>query len=144
MKSKLIMAAIALSATSFVGLSAGVAGASNNANGTALYTNQFFCGGAQDLSQPTDGFVNFHVTGDTVTLNYHVKGGLPNATDYVYGYDSFCTNDAFLGSFTTNSNGVGNATFTYTKTTGSTSVWTFAFEQNATSVVDTESLLATP
>ena len=94
--------------------------------------------------RPTDGFVNFHVTGNTVTLNYHVKGGLANATVYVYGYDSFCNYDGYLGSLTTNSNGVGNANFTYTATAGFTTVWTFANEVSATGFQTSESLGVTP
>ena len=54
------------------------------------------------------GFVNAHrnfVT-DTIIVNIHMKDGLPNAR-----YDVFIKCLRGLGSFFTNSNGVGNATF---------------------------------
>lgn len=145
MKNKLLCAAAiaALLTVPCFGLGAGVASAATNANGSPLYQNQFFCGGAQNLTQTTDGFVNFHLTGTTVTMNYHVKGGVPNATDSVWGYDGRYCNPVFLGTFTTNANGVGNADFSFTVNPGATSVYTFAFEQSATQFVDTMTPLTT-
>jgi hypothetical protein len=143
MKLKMGLAALAaVAAVAF--MPAVVAGASANANGTTLYTNNSYCHGAFDTSQPTAGFVNFHVDGTTVNLNYHVKGGRANGTEYVYGYDSFCHFDAYLGSFTTNSNGVGNADLSYTVPAGTTEVWTFGYDCNASGCTTVESLAATP
>lgn len=121
--------------------------ASDNANVTPLYSNSDSCGGAPASSQTAanqQGFANFHLDGQTVTLNYHVKGGDPDATYYVYGYDSFCHFDAFLGTIVTNGNGVGNADFSYTIPAGATTVWTFSFHAPFGFAQDVETPAVTP
>jgi hypothetical protein len=57
---------------------------------------------------PDGGFINAHINlqRETLTFNVHVRGGLPNTT-----YDVFVRCLAHLGTLTTNSHGVGNATF---------------------------------
>lgn len=104
--------------------------AADNANVTPLYANSFSCNGAPASSQVPanqEGFVNFHLDGTTVTLNYHIKDAKPDATYYVFGYSGFCNYDGYVGSLVTNSNGVANADFTYTASTGTTQVWTLAY-----------------
>ncbi len=59
------------------------------------------------IANGTDaGFVNFHRVGNVVSFNVHLQGVQPNATFFVA---LACVN--FVGTITTNSNGVGNGTF---------------------------------
>jgi hypothetical protein len=119
--------------------------AADNSSGDTLYSSQDFCHGASSpVAADAQGFVNFHLDGNTVTLNYHVKGGPADATIYVYGYSGFCNFDAFLGTVTTNSNGVGNADFTYAKQAADTEVWTFAYSSPFGLAQDVESSAVTP
>lgn len=122
--------------------------ASDNANGTPLYINSRTCGGAPAASQTAanqQGFVNFHLDGQTVTVIYHVKDGAPDATYSVFGYEGYCGLKGLLGSLTTNNNGVANATFTYTIDPGQTQVWTFSEHSPYTSLADfAETPLVTP
>lgn len=58
--------------------------------------------------EPDGGFVNAHINlvRETLIFNVHVRGGLPDTT-----YDVYVRCLATLGTLTTNSQGVGNATF---------------------------------
>jgi hypothetical protein len=110
-----------------LGLSAAApAMASDNANGATLYAGNYQCGGASNLSAP-QGFVNFHETGDQLTLIIHIKGALPDTNYAGFLYDEFCTPDFSGGAIPvihTNSNGVGNATVTVTARPGATYFFT--------------------
>ena len=80
-----------------------------------------FCG-ADLPALPVIGFANYHRTGNTVTVQYHLKNGHPN-TEYsiVSLWTAPCT---YLGDFsapiTTNKNGVANATGSITVPAGAT------------------------
>jgi hypothetical protein len=103
-----------------VGLaSAGAASASDNANGATLYAGNYQCDGASNLASP-QGFVNYHETGNQLTLIIHIKDALPDTTYAGFLYDAYCTPDfgGAIPEITTNSNGVGNATVTVTATPG--------------------------
>jgi hypothetical protein len=119
-KIKAILAAASVACLALLGLS-GTAMASDNGNGATLYANNFQCGGATNLATPA-GFVNFHETGDQLTLIVHVQKAEPNDTYSFFLYDEFCTPDtgATILTVTTNSNGVGNGTVTVTATPGAT------------------------
>jgi hypothetical protein len=104
---------------------AGAASASDNANGATLYAGNYQCDGASaagaNLSQP-QGFVNYHETGNQLTLVIHIKDALPDTTYAGFMYDAFCTPDfdGPIPNITTNDNGVGNATVTVTVRPGMT------------------------
>lgn len=110
-----------------VGLTtAGAASAADNANKVTLYSDADQCGGAPATAHADVGFVNLHQDGQTVTVIYHLKNGVPGATYYVSGYSGYCNYDGFLGTVVPNSNGVANATFTYTIPAADTTVWIFS------------------
>ena len=111
------LAAPALIAGAMLTATAGPALASDTANGAGIFANNFQCNVASNLATQT-GFVNFHQDGGTVTAIVHLKDAPPNNTINVWGYSGFCTFVAFLGTVTTNSNGVGNATFSYASPAG--------------------------
>jgi hypothetical protein len=130
LKLKALLGAAALASTAVLAATSTAALAADNASDTPLYANSYTCDGAQPAAQVAanaEGHVNFHLTGNTVTLNYHIKDGAPGATYYVFGYDSSCHYDAYLGSLVTNSNGVANADYTYSIPAGATTVWTVAY-----------------
>jgi hypothetical protein len=106
-------------------LAATAAHASDNANGATLYAGNYQCGGATNLSSP-QGFVNYHETGDQLTLVIHIKNALPDTTYSGFLYDAFCTPDSggVIVNTTTNSNGVGNSTVTVTVNPGATYFFT--------------------
>jgi hypothetical protein len=116
MRFKSALVAAAAAAGLIVSAAAPAAMASDNANVTGIYSGNYQCNGASNLASQA-GFVNFHESGSQVTAIVHLKGAPPNNTVDIYGYSGFCTFDAFLGSVDTNSNGVGNGTFTYTTNT---------------------------
>ena len=60
--------------------------------------------------KPVIGFVNFHRLGNRVSINFHLKDGSPNTNYVVSLWGQGCSFAAFLGSTTTNQNGVANFT----------------------------------
>jgi hypothetical protein len=106
-----LLSVAAIAALAVLGASS-TAHASDNANGAGIYQNNFQCNGASNLATQT-GFVNIHEDGDQVTVIVHLKDAPPNNKIFFFAYSGFCTFDASLGTVDTNSNGVGNATFTY-------------------------------
>ena len=122
--SVLMMLGITLFAT-------GVASAADNTQATS-YADNYQCQGASapgaDLSQPV-GFVNFHLSGDSLSMNYHLKGAQADTTYYVFLIDgstcAFIT--GVIGQLTTNSNGVANADFSSINVDGSSSYVVTAF-----------------
>jgi hypothetical protein len=54
------------------------------------------------------GFTNYHREGNTVSVNYHLKGALPNATYQVELWGNSCTFFGVITTLTTNENGVAN------------------------------------
>lgn len=119
---------------------AGAASASDNANGTTIYANNAYCGGAQVKTQPVEGFVNFHLAGTDLQVIVHLKNAAPDSTYYLYQYGNFCTFDNFLGTVDTNSNGVGNGNFDVTVPAGTASAFVYGFNSGQS----IESLSATP
>ena len=120
----------------------GTAHASDNSNGAVTYANNAYCGGAFFKNQPVAGFVNFHLSADTTSLQVlvHMKDAAPDATYYIYQYGGFCTYDNFLGTITTNDNGVGNLATTVTVPAGQGSYFVFM----ASTAGDAESVSVTP
>jgi hypothetical protein len=113
----IILTAAVAAAGLVTAMSAAPAMASDNANVAGLYANNYQCQGATNLSQPV-GFVNYHLAGDQLTVVIHLKGAQPNSTYYAFMEESSCTFVAWVPSFTTNANGVGNETATVTVAPG--------------------------
>ena len=63
------------------------------------------CSG-EDLAVKT-GFINFHRNGDSISVNVHIKSGVPNTT-----YEVFVRCVGSLGTIQTDDDGVGNGNFT--------------------------------
>jgi hypothetical protein len=123
-----VVAAVSAGLLTAGGVAATGALAATNGQGN-LYANNAYCGGAQDATQPGEGFIVVHRTDAThVSVNYHLKGAQPGATYTVWLYSGSCSFDATLGTVTANSNGVANANFKdVTVPAGDTSVFTFSF-----------------
>ena len=112
-----------------------VALADNASNAKAgIYLDKADCGGPNTSGYQQAGFVNYHRVGDTVTINYHLKGASPGATYYVWLVTTPCPTHgpAPLGTVTTNDNGVGNGVFSATVPSGDTEFYaTSATNPNA-------------
>jgi hypothetical protein len=114
-----------------------------NGNGD-LYSNNSFCGGAQNKTPANDvGSVTVHKSqgGGTVSVNYHLKDATPGATYTVYLYTGFCLFDAVLGTVTVNDHGVGNANFQdVTVPAGTTQAFTYSFDSPFTQTIESETV----
>jgi hypothetical protein len=117
--------AIATMASVPVLAAAGPALAADNAQGS-IYANNHSCGGADDTSQPVQGFMIVHQSGSSLHLNIHLQGAAPDATYYFYLYqDSSCLGP-LVAKIVTNHNGVGNANVDATLSSpADTSVYVF-------------------
>ncbi len=130
-KFRIVLAAAAIAGLGALGLAApALAASASNANGD-LYANNAFCNGAQNKTAANDvGFANFHRSqgGSSVSLEYHLKDALPNATYTVELFEGNCSFDKVLGTVTTNDQGVGNANFQDAAINpADTSFFTFSF-----------------
>jgi len=67
-----------------------------------------FCG-IDVPSLPHIGFANFHRNGDTVSVEYHLKGARPDTVYHFSLWGGPCVFIASLPDVTTNDNGVANA-----------------------------------
>jgi hypothetical protein len=84
-----------------------------------IQSGNFFCG--FDLtSAPVIGFTNYHRTGDTVSIEYHLKGAIPNATYTVSLWGDSCSYFGDVTSVTTNAKGVANGNGSITVPSSST------------------------
>jgi hypothetical protein len=66
-----------------------------------------FCG-ADVAALPVVGFTNYHRTGNTVSIEYHLKNALPDSTYIVELWGDACTFFGVITTVTTNGNGVAN------------------------------------
>ena len=55
------------------------------------------------------GFTNYHRKGNVVSIDYHLKNAVPNATYRVELWGNVCQPFGVVETVTTNSNGVANA-----------------------------------
>lgn len=131
LRSKLfsLLAIPALAATAALA-TAGAASASVTDNGTTIYANNGYCGGAFSKTQPVEGFINFHQNGTDLQVIVHLKDANPNSTYSLYQYGNFCDFQNTLGTVATNSNGVGNATFDVTIPAGTTTEFVYGFDSS--------------
>jgi hypothetical protein len=81
-------------------------GSANNPKAD-IQSGNAFCG-IDFPALPVIGFTNYHREGNTVSVNYHLKGALPNATYQVELWGDFCTFFGVITTVTTNANGVAN------------------------------------
>lgn len=109
-----------------------------------LFTNNAWCAGAQDRTQPGGGFVNFHrPDAATVHVEVHLKDAAPGATYTLSLYRDFCTFDATLGTVTTNGNGTGNLNTDVTVPAASSQFFVFGSEFSGSGFADVESVQVT-
>jgi hypothetical protein len=101
-------------------------GSANNPK-APIQENNSFCG-ADLPALRVIGFVNYHRTDNTVTVNWHFKDAMPNFTYQIQLWRDACTFHAILGSITTNQNGVGNLTASVTVPPTSTRFFATAFK----------------
>jgi hypothetical protein len=86
-----------------------------------------FCG-ADVPTLPVIGFVNYHRQGNVVSINYHLKNGVPNATYFVSLWGDACSFFGNVATITTNGNGVANASGSVTVPPTSTRFFATALE----------------
>ena len=105
MKKNLVFAAV-VSAAFWLMAGIGLAASPNNPKAD-IQSGNFFCG-ADLTAAPVLGFTNYHRTGNTVTIEYHLKGAIPNATYIVSLWGNSCTKFGDVTTVKTNGNGVAN------------------------------------
>ena len=86
--------------------------------------------GADLTALPVVGFTNYHRTGNSVTVQYHLKNALPNATYVVQLWGDACSYFGTVTTITTNSNGVANGTGSLTVPATSTRFFATAWGPN--------------
>ncbi len=97
----------------------GLAGA-DSANNPAA---PVFQGDASCCFQQTGtvfGFTNYHRVGNTVSIEYHIKSGVPNSTYTVELWVHLCSYFGSVTTVTTNANGGANGNGDITVPAGST------------------------
>lgn len=131
----------ACAAAAVLGASSALAAANTQGD---LFTNNAWCAGAQDKTQPAGGFVNFHrPDAATVHVEVHLKDAAPDATYTLSLYRDFCTFDASLGTVTTNDNGVANLNTDAAVPAGSGQFFVFGSEFSGSGFGDVESVQVT-
>lgn len=86
--------------------------------------------GADLTALPVVGFTNYHRTGNSVSVQYHLKNALPNATYIVQLWGDACSYFGTVTTITTNSNGVANGTGSLTVPATSTRFFATAWGPN--------------
>jgi len=118
---------VALIAAGVSALSAS-ADSSNNPKAD-IQAGNGFCG-ADVPTLPVIGFTNYHRTGNTVSIEYHLKGAVPNATYVVQLCGDTCSFFGVVTTVTTNSNGVANGNGSITVPASSTRFFATGFGPN--------------
>ena len=90
-----------------------------------VQAGNFFCG-ADAASLPTIGFVNYHRSGDTVQVEFHLKGARPNENYFISLWGDACSFFGNLGTVKTNKNGVANLNASLDVPTGTTRIFATA------------------
>ncbi len=122
----LTMALIALTAAGAFALSASADSPKNpKAN---IQSGNFFCGANTAL--PVMGFTNYHRQGNTVSIEYHLKNGIPNSTYRVELWGNSCSFFGVVTTVTTNSHGVANGNGSITVPAASTRFFATAWGPN--------------
>src|SRR5262245_13237627 len=89
-----------------------------------------FCG-ADVPELPVIGFVNYHRTGDTIAIQYHIEKGRPNEDYRIQVWGDFCTFFGELGTIRTNKNGVANFNGTIEVPETTTRIFATAWNDNS-------------
>jgi len=84
-----------------------------------IQSGNAFCG-IDASTLPVIGFTNYHRDGDTVSVNYHLKGALPNAMYRIELWGNTCSFFGVVTTVTTNANGVANGNGSVTVPSAST------------------------
>ena len=100
-------------------------GSANNPKADIQQGN-FFCG-ANHPELAVIGFVNYHRSGNTVSVNFHLKGAVPKTSYRIELWGDACTPFGILGTVTTNPHGVANLTASQTVPAASTRFFATAF-----------------
>ena len=82
-------------------------GASPNNPKADIQQGNFFCG-ADLPALPVIGFTNYHRSGDTVSINFHLKKARPNTTYEIQLWGDACSFFGVVTTVTTNAKGVAN------------------------------------
>ena len=94
-----------------------------------IQSGNFFCG-ADMPALPVIGFTNYHRTGDTVSVNFHLKDGIPNSVYRVELWGDACSFFGVVDTVTTNKKGVANANGSVTVPPTSTRFFAAGFGPN--------------
>jgi hypothetical protein len=121
------MVMVALIATGASALSAS-AGSSNNPKAD-IQAGNGYCG-ADMTALPVVGFTNYHRTGNTVSIEYHLKNAIPNSTYIVELWGNTCSFFGVVTTITTNGNGVANGNGNITVPATSTRFFATAWGPN--------------
>lgn len=121
---------------------AGGNGSANNPK-APIQENNAACG-ADLPALRVIGFVNYHRTGNTVTINWHFKDAMPNFTYQIQLWRDACTFHAILGTITTNKKGVGNLTASVAVPPTSTRFFATAFKPVPGFFDDTPAVILLP
>src|SRR5215218_284219 len=84
------------------------AGSANNPN-ASIQQGNLFCG-ADRPDLPVIGFSNYHRSGNTVSVNFHLKNAMPKANYRIELWGNSCSFFGIVKTVKTNSHGVANAT----------------------------------
>jgi hypothetical protein len=103
-------------------------GSANNPKADVQQGNHF-CG-ANHPEFPVIGFVNYHRSGTTVSVNFHLKGAAAKTSYRIELWGDTCTRFGILGTVTTNPHGVANLTGSATVPAASTRFFATAFGPN--------------
>jgi hypothetical protein len=125
----------------FLALSTPAATGSDNNPKADIQSGNFFCG-ADLPALPVIGFTNYHRTGNTVSINFHLKGATPNTTYQIELWGNACTFFGIITTVTTNKQGVANANGSMTVPAASTRF--FATALGPTGYSDTPAVTLTP
>jgi hypothetical protein len=116
---KLLLTAALLSCAALAGVALSARADSANNPKADIQSGNSFCG-ADVSTLPVIGFTNYHREGNSVSIEYHLKNGIPNSTYQVQLWGNACS---FLGLVTTvktNGNGVANGNGSLTVPAAST------------------------
>lgn len=116
-KRMLAVAIVALVALGVFALSA--AAASGNNPKAPIQSGNANCG-ADISTLPVVGFTNYHRTGNTVSIEYHLKQAAPHSTYIVELWGDSCSYFGTVTTVTTNSHGVANGNGSVTVPAAST------------------------
>ena len=144
MKKRVLSAAVAVAAVCallVVSPLSAAQGESPNNPKADVQAGNFFCG-ADMSALPVIGFVNYHRQGNTVSVNFHLKGAAPNTSYRIELWGNACSFFGILGTTTTNSKGVANLSGSMTVPAASTRFFATAWGPNIYN--DTPAVTLTP